>query len=131
MKESTRILRFVIIGTLNALITALVVWVMMDIVRANYLLSNISAYVLAQIHNFLWSKYWIFPSDDGRGVATSTIRQVFLFLFAFALAYGAQFLFLVLLVETFHCNEYLAQFFGLFVYGTINFLMNRRVTFKS
>ena len=52
------------------------------------------------------------------------------FVCAFALAYSAQFLFLLLLVEIFHCNEYLAQFLGLFVYGAVNFLSNRRITFR-
>ena len=31
MKESVRILRFAIVGSSNALITALVIWILMDI----------------------------------------------------------------------------------------------------
>lgn len=126
MKESTRIFRFVIIGTLNALIAAVTVWVMMDVLDVNYLLSNIAAYVLAQIHNFVWCKYWIFPTER----KSNTWHQVLLFSMAFGMAYGAQFLFLVGLVEGMDCNEYLAQFLGLFVYGGVNFLMNRKVTFR-
>ena len=34
------------------------------------------------------------------------------------------------LVEGLDCNEYLAQFLGLFIYGSVNFLMNKRVTFR-
>lgn len=81
---------------------------------------------LQQVHNFVWSKYWIFPANK-KG---NTWSQVLLFCFAFGLAYAAQFFFLVTLVEVLGCNEYLAQFFGLFVYGAVNFLMNRRVTFR-
>lgn len=47
---------------------------------------------------------------------------------AFGMAYCAQFLFLIGLVEGLNCNEYLAQFLGLFVYGGVNFLMNKKVT---
>lgn len=126
MKESVRIARFAIIGTLNALIAALTVWVMMDLLDINYLLSNISAYLLAQVHNFLWCKYWIFPTDK----KSNTWHQVLLFSIAFGLAYAAQFLFLIALVEGVGCNEYLAQFLGLFVYGGVNFVMNRKVTFR-
>lgn len=126
MKESVRIARFAIIGTLNALIAALTVWVMMDLLDINYLLSNISAYLLAQVHNFLWCKYWIFPTDK----KSNTWHQVLLFSIAFGLAYTAQFLFLIVLVEGVGCNEYLAQFLGLFVYGGVNFVMNRKVTFR-
>lgn len=126
MKETTRIIRFAIIGTLNALITAATIGILMGLCGVHYLASNIAAYVLAQTHNFLWCKYWIFPSDK----KSNTWRQVLLFLIAFGMAYLAQFLFLILLVELLGCNEYLAQFLGLFVYGAVNFLMNRRITFR-
>lgn len=125
MKEITRIGRFAMIGTLNAFITAFTVWVMMDILDINYLLSNVVAYILAQIHNFQWSKYWIFPSNK----KSNTWQQVLLFSIAFGMAYGSQFLFLITLVEVLNCNEYLSQFLGLFVYGAVNFILNKRITF--
>ena len=125
MKETTRILRFAIIGTLNALITAATIGILMGMCGIHYLASNIAAYVIAQTHNFIWCKYWIFPTDK----KSNTRRQVLLFLIAFGMAYLAQFLFLILLVELLGCNEYLTQLLGLFVYGTVNFLMNKRITF--
>lgn len=125
MKETTRILRFAIIGTLNALITAATIGILMGMCGIHYLASNIAAYAIAQTHNFIWCKYWIFPTDK----KSNTWRQVLLFLIAFVMAYLAQFLFLILLVELLGCNEYLTQFLGLFVYGTVNFLMNKRITF--
>lgn len=126
MKETTRIIRFAVIGTLNALITAATIGIMMGVLGIHYLVSNVTAYVLAQTHNFIWCKYWIFPTDK----KSNTWRQVLLFLIAFGMAYVAQFLFLIVLVELWDCNEYLAQFLGLFIYGTVNFLMNKRVTFR-
>lgn len=125
MKETTRIVRFALIGTLNALIMAITVWVMLDVLAVNYLLSNIAAYTLAQLNNFVWCKHWIFPSEK----KSSAWRQALLFSIAFFMAYTSQFLFLLLLVEVLHCNEYLAQFLGLFVYGAVNFIMNRKITF--
>lgn len=126
VKETTRIIRFAVIGTLNALITAATIGIMMGVLGIHYLTSNVTAYVLAQTHNFIWCKYWIFPTDK----KSNTWRQVLLFLIAFGMAYVAQFLFLIVLVELWDCNEYLAQFLGLFIYGTVNFLMNKRVTFR-
>lgn len=126
MKESTRIVRFALIGTLNALIMAVTVWMMMDLCSINYLLSNVTAYILAQIHNFIWSKYWIFPLNK----KSNTLRQVLLFSLAFGIAYASQFFFLITLVELFCCDEYLSQLLGLFVYGTVNFLLNKRITFS-
>lgn len=126
MKESVRIIRFTLVGTLNALITAAVIWVLMDRLDCNYLGSNVAAYIAAQLNNFFWSKYWIFSSAEGK-----FRREVPLFLVAFGCAYASQFFFLLMLVEVFGVNEYLAQFLGLFVYGFVNFLMNRRLTFRN
>ena len=59
-------MRFILVGTLNALITVLIVWLMMDKLGCNYIATNITAYVIAQINNFFWSKYWIFSSRTGK-----------------------------------------------------------------
>lgn len=126
MKESVRVVRFIIIGSLNALITALVIGFLMNILRCNYLWSNVAGYVAALVNNFFWSKYWIFSSGGG-----NFWREVPLFLVAFACAYGTQFLSLLLMVEGMGWNAYLGQFLGLFVYGAVNFVMNRRLTFRS
>lgn len=128
MRESVRIVRFCFIGTMNALITAMVIGGMMEGAGADYLLANVTAYAVAQTHNFVWSKYWIFPLE-GSYRKSSIWRQVLLFSVAFVLAYSLQFLFLLSAVEFFGVNEYLAQFFGLFVYGAVNYLTNKYVTF--
>lgn len=126
MKESVRVLRFVLIGSLNALITAVVIWIGMDLLHCNYLWSNVAGYVAALINNFFWSKYWIFTSPEGK-----FRREIPLFLFAFACAYATQFLSLLCMVEIAGLDEYLGQFLGLFVYGAVNFILNKRLTFRS
>ena len=100
MKESVRIFRFIVIGTMNALIMVLVVWLMMKEMSfdGDYMVANITAYLIAQIHNFIWCKYWIFPVENKKN---SIWKQILLFCSAFGLAYTAQFLFLVLLVDIF------------------------------
>ena len=127
MKESVRIFRFVVIGTLNALITAYGIWLRMDELSYAYIPANITAYIVAQIHNFIWSKYWIFPIENKKN---NIWKQMLFFCSAFGLAYSAQFLFLVTLVECGDVNEYLAQFLGLFIYGTVNFIVNKKLTFR-
>lgn len=129
MKESVRIFRFAIIGMLNALITAIVIWAMMQAMtfEYDYLVANIVGYVIAQTHNFIWSKYWIFPTKDKKN---SLWKQLLFFCTAFGLAYSTQVLFLIVLVECADVNEYLAQFLGLFVYGAVNFIVNRKITFR-
>ena len=82
MKESVRIFRFIVIGTMNALIMALVVWLMMKEMSfdGDYMVANITAYLIAQIHNFLWCKYWIFPVENKKN---SIWKQITALLFCF------------------------------------------------
>lgn len=126
MKESVRILRFVLVGSLNALITAVVIWIGMDLLNCNYIWSNVVGYIVALVNNFFWSKYWVFSSRQ-----SNFWREVPLFLFAFGCAYATQFLSLLCMVELIGLNEYLGQFLGLFVYGAVNFVLNKRLTFRS
>ena len=114
-----------IIGTSNALITAVVVWFMMDVLHINYLWSNITGYSAALLNNFFWSKFWIFSSGKGH-----YLRESALFLIAFLCSYVSQFTCLLAMVEILKWNEYLSQFLGLFVYGGVNFLMNKKITFR-
>ena len=127
MKASVRIYSFAVIGTLNALITAFVIWLMMNELSYDYIPANITAYIVAQIHNFIWCKYWVFPTEDKKN---NLWQQVLFFAMAFGIAYSAQFIFLIILVEAGDVNEYLAQFLGLFIYGTVNFITNRKLTFR-
>ena len=98
----------------------------MDVLGCNYLWSNVAGYVASIINNFVWSKYWVFSARQGR-----FMQEIPLFLLAFGCAYATQFLFLLLMVEGIGINEYLGQFLGLFVYGAVNFLMNKKITFRG
>ena len=129
MKESVRLMRFALIGTLNYLITMGIFWLMMAHLsfRGDYIVANIVAYLIAQTHNFVWCRYWIFPSEHHRiGLG----RQIILFCTAFCMAYITQFLCLILMVEVLNMNEYVAQFIGIVVYGAMNFMANKKITFK-
>jgi putative flippase GtrA len=126
IKSSTRVTRFVIIGTLNALITALVIWIMMDLMDMGLFVSNVAAYVIAQTNNFLWSKYWVFTSSAGK-----FRHEIPLFLISMGCAYCAQLALVFILVERFYFNAYLAQFLGLILYGFVNYTLNNKLTFTG
>ncbi|WP_455673621.1 GtrA family protein [Phocaeicola sp.] len=129
MKESVRLLRFAVVGTLNYIITMLVIWIMMTALsfKGDYMVANITAYIIAQTHNFIWCRYWVFPSEEKKN---NMGQQILLFCTAFGVAYCIQFLFLILLVEVLGTNEYVAQFLGLVLYGAINFIANKKITFR-
>ena len=85
MKDSVRILRFCVVGTLNALIAAFVIWLTMHRLKMDYIPSNILAYLLAQTNNFIWCKYWVFETEAIERF--SILKQILLFSAVFGIAY--------------------------------------------
>lgn len=124
-KKNTQIVRFAIVGFSNAVITYVIYVMMRRLLCFDEESSNAVGYVAALVNNFVWSKLWVFQARK-----TNVWHEVFFFLVAFISAYGCQFIFFNTLRDTLHVNEYLAQFLGLFVYGAVNFIVNKRVTFK-
>lgn len=124
-KEATRILRFAIVGILNTIITYIIYVVMrwMDFPPG---LSNAVGYIAALINSFIWNKLWVFEMRH-----TNVWREIFYFCMAFLLAYGSQYAFFKTMIDCVGLNEYLVQFLGLFIYGAVNFVMNRVLTFKN
>lgn len=128
MKESVRLARFALIGTLNYLITLGVIWLLMSCLsfKGAYIVANVTAYLLAQTHNFVWCRYWIFPAEQQRAPLA---RQAMLFALAFALAYTVQFLYILCMIEVVGMNAYVAQFIGIVIYGALFFVLNKKMTF--
>lgn len=129
MKESVRLARFAIVGTMNYIITMSIIWVMMENLsfKGDYIAANITAYIVAQTHNFIWCKHWIFPTENKKNTLW---QQILLFGTAFGVAYSIQFLCLILMVEGMGVNEYAAQFIGIVIYGAVNFIANKKITFR-
>lgn len=111
-------------GMSNALITY-IIYVTMRWVDFPPGISNAIGYLAALINSFIWSKIWVFQTRK-----TNLWREIFYFCIAFLLAYGCQFAFFRTMIFHADINEYLVQFLGLFIYGAVNFIMNRKVTFK-
>lgn len=123
--NNRRLIRFIIVGFSNFIIISLTVWIMMSLLRQELYESNVCAYTLAICNSFYWNKRWVFQSKGG-----NVKREITLFLTAFGCAYLLQVLFVFIMCELLNLNEYLAQFLGLFVFGAVNFLMNKFVTFQ-
>ena len=123
-KKSTQIVRFVIVGMSNALITY-IIYVALRWMHFPLGLSNAVGYIGALINSFIWSKLWVFQTRK-----TNLRREICYFAVAFLMAYGCQYAFFKTLIVHADINEYLVQFLGLFIYGAVNFIMNRKVTFK-
>ena len=124
-KKGTQVFRFILVGFSNAVITYIIYVAMRRWMHFGEEVSNAAGYIVALVNNFVWSKLWVFQTR-----ATNVWREIVLFAFSFLVAYGCQFTFFKLMITHTEKSEYLWQFLGLFIYGAVNFLMNKKLTFN-
>lgn len=124
-KSYGEIIRFAIVGTANFLIIMAVSWLLMHLFSINFYVANIVAYVLALVNNFYWNRIWVFRSTGER-----MGRQALMFLAAYGIAYLVQLGVIAVLVQWLGVNKDLANFIGLFPFGTTNFLLNKFFAFR-
>lgn len=141
--------KYGIVGVLNTLITAIVIWLMMHFVfrvkgeqEASSLVvsaSNVVGYVLGLINSFIWNRTWTFKSEKSWKV------DFLKFIGAFLVCYIPQLLLVMALNRYanipnlyFSLGEqvytitsaYICQLIGIVFYTGLNFLCNKYYTFK-
>lgn len=118
-------LKYGLVGVGNTLLTAVVIWVMMKMLGASDVVSNITGYAAGVVNSFVWNRQWTFKSNSGWGASALRFGGVF------AVCYLLQLLFLLYLNKTLAIDPYYNQLIAMAFYTVINFMMNKFYTFKS
>jgi putative flippase GtrA len=58
-----QILKFIIIGLLNSLITLAIIYFLFNIYKMDYRIANAVGYIIGFINSFIWNKLWTFKSN--------------------------------------------------------------------
>jgi putative flippase GtrA len=125
-KAIKQAIKYGVVGVINTLITAVVIWVMMKLLGCSDVVSNVVGYIAGVLNSFIWNKKWTFKSTE-RWMG-SAIR--------FGIVFGICYL-LQLGLLVFVLNPYLAidpyynQLIAMAFYTAINFVMNKFYTFKA
>jgi putative flippase GtrA len=142
--------KYGIVGILNTLVTAVVIWLMMHAifhvqaennVPARIIsISNIIGHIAGLINSFVWNRKWTFKSE------TSWKKDFIRFIIAFLICYIPQLLIVNLLNYytlipdiKFHflhhpyvvTSAYSCQLAGIVFYTVMNFFCNKYYTFKK
>jgi putative flippase GtrA len=142
--------KYGIVGVLNTLVTAIIIWLMMRFVfnlkgeqeatSAAVSLSNIAGYAAGLINSFVWNRKWTFKSKK------NWRTDFFKFMGAFLICYIPQLLLVMLLnrstlIPSLHfdfpkkeyilTSAYICQLAGIICYTLLNFLCNKYYTFKE
>lgn len=125
-KAIKQAIKYGVVGVINTLITAVVIWIMMKLLGCSDVVSNVVGYIAGVLNSFIWNKKWTFKSTEKW--MGSAIR--------FGVVFGICYL-LQLGLLVFVLNPYLAidpyynQLIAMAFYTTINFVMNKFYTFKA
>lgn len=120
-----QLFKYSLVGILNTLIGLSVIYFLFNVLKFNYIVSNIIGYGFGLVNSFIWNKKWTFKSSR------SYSKEIIPFLIVFGISYLANLITVVLSVETFKVYPNSAQIIGIFAYSTTNFLINKFWTFSK
>lgn len=149
MKKEERffiqIIKYGLVGVLNTLLTAIVIWIILFLFSdqnnnkqasaAVMVIANVSGYAVGVINSFILNRNWTFKSNsDWKG---SFIRFFISFLICYILQLGVV-LWLNSMDISFRWQiddfiitwAYVCQLIGILIYSLLNFLLNKYYTFK-
>ncbi|MDR0799590.1 MAG: GtrA family protein [Dysgonamonadaceae bacterium] len=130
----TELFKYGIVGVMNTLITAFVIWFLMHVVfqvdKANVsameiTVSNVVGYIAGLINSFLWNRSWTFHSQSGWK------SDSFRFIIAFLICYIPQLILVNVLNRYTPLSGYACQLIGIVFYTGANFLCNKYYTFRK
>lgn len=118
-------IKYGVVGILNTLLTAAVIWVMMKCFGFPDILSNITGYVVGLLNSFFFNRQWTFHSSSGWKSSALKFGVVFGICYLFQLGV------LLLLNRNLTIDPYYNQLIAMAFYMVINFIMNKFYTFKA
>ena len=125
-KAIKQAIKYGVVGVINTLITAVVIWVMMKLLGCSDVVSNVVGYIAGVLNSFIWNKKWTFKSSE------KWIGSAIRFGVVFGICYLLQLGLLVFVLNPYLAiDPYYNQLIAMAFYTAINFVMNKFYTFKA
>jgi len=113
-----QLLRFSLIGILNALVHYSVYLLFLYYLNFYYLWALIFSHIIAVFHSYFWNRFWAFESKD------RYLKEIPKFFTVYTLSFLLNLILLPLLVEIFKLKPGFAQLIPLILITLINFIFN-------
>ncbi len=120
------IIKYGLVGVINTVVTAVVIFALMNVFGVSYRISNMAGYIAGFFNSFVLNKFWTF-----KGKQASTVRQFLRFTAVFAVCYLLQHGLLVILVEKLLLGQNLSTLIAMVFYTVLGFFFNKLFTFKK
>lgn len=123
-------IQFTVVGTMGALVQLSILYFLTDLLSIYYLISASISFVIAASLAFTLNRTWTFKIMGEKFVLKKR-HQYPIYISSGAILFVFNLVFLSFLVEYFEIYYILAQFLTIILFGTFNFLTQKKITFKN
>lgn len=118
-------IKFIIIGVMNSLISFFTFIILTDLFLINDIIANIISYAVGVINSFIFNKFWTFKSS------LMSLKEALLFIVIFLISLSIQLVVYKISKEVFYIHKNISFLISMIVYTSINFTLNKFITFKK
>lgn len=130
MKNNNELIRFLIVGVLNTVIGASIMFIAYNFIGLNYWISTSLNYIIAGIFSFFANKKFTFKSEG------KTFQKIILFILTVVISYFVAFylskkMLTFININNIKLKENISMVLGMVIYTILNFILQKQIVFRK
>lgn len=130
MKNNNELVKFLIVGVLNTIIGASIMFVAYNFLGLNYWISTSLNYIVAGTFSFFANKKFTFKSEG------KTFQKIILFIITLIFCYFVAFylskkITFFIDISNKKLKENISMFVGMVIYTVLNFILQKKIVFRE
>lgn len=130
MKNDNELVKFLIVGVLNTIIGASIMFAAYNLMGLNYWVSTSLNYIIAGIFSFFANKKITFKSEG------KTFQKIILFIMTLVFCYFIAFylskkIMIFININNIKLKENVSMVLGMIIYTALNFILQKKVVFRK
>lgn len=122
------LVNYIIFGVLTTLVNYIVYFLCLDLLKWNYLVVNVLAWVISVLFAYVTNRIWVFES---KAKGWRVLKEMVLFFASRLTSLGAETLLLFLMVDTAHFNNGFSKIVAGVVVIIINYVLSKLIVFRK
>lgn len=130
MKNNKELIKFLIIGVLNTIIGASIMFVAYNFLKLNYWVSTSLNYIVAGTFSFFANKKFTFKSEG------KTFQKIIFFILTLIICYFVAFnlskkMIAFIDINDIKLKENISMVVGMVIYTVLNFILQKQIVFRK
>ena len=130
MKNNNELIKFLMIGVLNTIIGASIMFAAYNLMGLNYWVSTSLNYIIAGTFSFFANKKFTFKSEG------KTFQKIILFIITLIFCYFIAFylskkIMIFINIDNIKLKENVSMVLGMIIYTALNFILQKKIVFRK